>query len=45
MTSLISGPIEPDSYEFSWERQVRLQIYIVYEDFYRQKKQNPASFR
>ena len=30
---------------FVWERQVRLQIYIVFEDFYRQKKQNPAWFR
>ena len=51
MTSLISGPccdsdIEPDPYKsFVWERHVRLQIYIVFEDCYRQKKQNPAWFR
>ena len=38
MMSLISGPccdsdIEPDPYKsFAWERHVRLQIYIVFEE-------------
>ena len=51
MTSLISGPccdsdIEPDLYKnFVWEIHVRQQIFVVFEDFYRQKKQNLACFR
>ena len=46
----ISGPccasgIKPDQYKsFVWESRVRQQILVVVEDFYRQKKQNPAWF-
>ena len=48
MTSQISSPccdsdIEPDQCKsFMWESQVRQQMFVVFEDFYRQKKQNPA---
>ena len=50
MTSQISGPfcdsyIEPDQYKsFVWENHVHQQILVVFEGFYRQKKQNPAWF-
>ena len=48
--SQISGPrcdsdIEPDQFKsFVWESHVRQQIFVVLEDFYCQKKQNPAWF-
>ena len=51
MTSQISGPcrdsdIKPDQYKsFVWESHVHQQILVVFEGFYRQKKQNPAWFR
>ena len=51
MTSWLSGPscdsdIEPHQYKsFVWESHFRQQILVVFEDFYRQKKQNPAWFR
>ena len=51
MTSQISGPccdsdIETDQYKsFVWESHVRQQIFAVFDDFYRQKQQNPAWFR
>ena len=50
MTSQISGPCyesdnKPDPYEFLWESHVHLQIHVVFEDFYHQKKQNPACFQ
>ena len=48
--SQISGPCyesdnKPDPYEFLWESHVHLQIHVVFEDFYHQKKQNPAWFQ
>ena len=51
MTPQISGPccdsdIEPYQYKsFVWESHDRQQILVVFGDFYRQKKQNPARFR
>ena len=51
MMSQISGPccdsdIEPDEFKsFVWESHVRQQSFVVFEDFYRQKKQNQAWFR
>ena len=30
---------------FVWESHVRQQIFVFFEDFYGQKKQNPAWFR
>ena len=51
MTSQTFGPccdtdIELDQYKsLVWERQVLQQIFVVFEGFYRQKKQNPAWFR
>ena len=51
MTSQISGlccdsDIETDQYKsFVWESHVRQQIFVVFDDFYRQKQQNPAWFR
>ena len=49
ITSQISGPccdsdIEPDQ-SFARESHVRQQVFVVFEDFYCQKKQNPAWFR
>ena len=38
--------IEPDQYKsFVRESHVRQQIFVVFEDFCDQKKQNPAWFR
>ena len=34
--------VSPDNKSFVWESHVRQQIFVVFEDFYRQKKQNPA---
>ena len=51
MTSQIPGPcrdsdITPDQCKsFVWESHVHQQIFVIFEDFYRQKKQNPAWFR
>ena len=51
MTFQISGPccdsdIEPDECKsFVWESHVRQQSFVVFEDFYLQKKQNQAWFR
>ena len=37
--------IEHDQYKsFVWESHVRQKIFIIFEDFYRFKKQNPAVF-
>ena len=50
MTSEISCPswdsdIEPDQYKsFVSESHVRQQIFVIWEDFFREKKQNPAWF-
>ena len=50
MMSQISGPccdsdIEPDQYKsFVWESHVRQQFFVIWEDFFREKKQNPAWF-
>ena len=50
MMSQISGPccdsdIEPDQCKsFVWESHVRQQIFVIWEDFFREKKQNPAWF-
>ena len=51
MMSQIFGPCcdsdnEPDQYKsFVGESHVGQQIFVVFEDFYRQKKQNPAWFQ
>ena len=38
--------IEPDQYKsFVLESHVRQQIFVVFEDFCGQKKQNPTGFR
>ena len=38
--------IEPDQYKsFVWQSHVRQQLFVVFEDFYGQKKQNPPWFR
>lgn len=50
MMSQISGlccdsDIEPDPYKsFVWESHVHQKIFIIFEDFYHFKKQNPAFF-
>ena len=50
MMSQISGPccgsdIEPDQGKsLVWESHVRQQIFVIWEDFFREKKQNPAWF-
>ena len=51
MTYQISGPccdsdIEPDPYKsFIRGNHVCQQSYVLFEGFYRQKKQNPALFQ